>query len=287
MQNNNDTVPMGLAMAIFGVLGLLIVAAFLFAGWSLLQWRSNAGGTVINLGKNIETIAPAFAEAEEMENGYFAEAEQNGIMLEAHGEMVLLGETPPMSIEYTTFVPLDGIFEAMGYRVSWDEEDGVAIFTDGANTVIVTMDEGTFMANGEIHSLTTPARLVNDVPMFPLRPVAESLGYTVTFNEITNAISVFYSPEEPAPEVEPEPELVQVTCGTCHGTGSVTCSSCNGIGGGRGTPFIAGIPYELAPAADVWWCSACGGEGTVPCGTCAGAGSIIVPIITPPEPENE
>jgi hypothetical protein len=44
----NDTVPAVVAFLVFGVLGILIIGAFVFAGWSVLRFRRNAIDAVAN-----------------------------------------------------------------------------------------------------------------------------------------------------------------------------------------------------------------------------------------------
>jgi hypothetical protein len=183
----SDTVPAPLAFAIFGVLGILIIGSFVFAGLSIMQMRRNASNSVLALGKNI-TVA---GEAEEE----FFESE--------------------FEFEYVHFEPR--------------EED------------IDKPDP-------------TPSPAPEPAPAPP-------------------APAPTPTPRRAAPRPTPTPD--PVPCHVCRATGIVTCTSCNGIGGGRGTPFIDGIPHEISPTADVWWCTICEGRTTVTCRECNGSGSII------------
>ncbi|MCL2386456.1 MAG: stalk domain-containing protein [Defluviitaleaceae bacterium] len=282
----NDNVPIGVAIFIFLVLGVLIAASIGFAGWNVLQLRIEASNAILALGKTVEVAPTALTSDIYVEE----EIDENALTIEALGQTVDFLGHQPADVEYTTFVPILGVFEALGYIETWDANANRAIFTDGVNTVIITLDAETFTANGEPHELNIPAQRVDEVAMFPLREVVESVGYRVSFNEETNTISIEHRPAptpEPTPEPEivvarprptptPEPEPEFATCQTCTGSGITTCHACNGIGGGRGTPLAPGIPYTLAPASDVWWCTVCQGHGTVNCRTCSGSGLVIV-----------
>lgn len=285
--HSNDTVPAGLAFIIFAILGVMIIGSLVFTGWSVLQFRNTSEGTVLAMGKNIE-----FVEADEysVQFEYNDYAAPSAPTIEVMGHYVM--DFEPETIDKVTFVPVRGVFAAMGYIESWDEETGVAMFTSGRNTVVITMDEYTFTVNGETQTLATPARHVNETAMFPLAPVVESLGYVFYVHEDCGTIAVFNAPAEPPPQepVEtpqptrprtaaptPTPTPVIISCQTCAGVGRVTCSGCNGVGGGRNMLLTPNIPHEIADTGLQWWCTVCSAQTTVTCRTCNGSGSVIVP----------
>ena len=292
---NNDNVPIGVAYAIFAMLGVLIIGSFVFAGWSILQLRNN----IVNAGKILEAFDEAPPEFGQRIYEPITRAETpqepDGLAIIANGQRVQFENGAPASIDNTMFVPINGVFEALGYAVSWDEDANVAMFSGETNTIIITMDEETFTVNNEIHTFNVPAQFTDEVAMFPIRPVVESLDYSVAFNRERNALSISSRPStapEPAPEPtpaqtprpaaprrtpEPSPEPpAPVACHTCHTSGIVSCASCNGIGGGRGAPFNSGIPHEISPTSDVWWCTVCNGRAVVTCRTCSGSGVLVV-----------
>lgn len=279
---NKDTVSIWAVLPIFLVLGVLIIGAFTFAGWSIMQMRDNARTAVLSLGKGAQVAEAPAAAAD-----YYAEVlpEEYAFTIEVFGQLVSFGENHPTPVDYRMFVPVRGVFEALGYVETWDEQTNVAMFTDGTNTVVITMDGYEFTANGEEHSLDSPARFIDDVAMFPLEPIIQSLGYDLTFNYESNTIQISHRPAptpqptpEPTPQPTPAPAAVRrpaptptptVPCVICNDTHLTICGSCNGIGGGRGvSPFIPGIPYAVSPSADVWWCTTCEGRGTVRCHAC-------------------
>jgi len=281
-----DTIPVGIAAAVFVVLGVLVVGAFIFAGVNIVNWRNNASTAVLALGKSVQ---PAY---DIPMHGIDAEEDPYALTMEVHGRQVSFAHSPEV-VNYRTYVPVRGVFEALGYVVNWDEETGTAMFVGDENTIILKMDDNTFTVNGEVHTMDTSSRKMNGVAMFPIEPIISSLGYGIAFNNDSNTFFIFDPPpqllatdelededdEEPtAPAAaRPAAPLATVTCHSCNGGRTAVCHSCNGIGGGRGTaPLLPGIPYAVAAASDVWWCTTCTGTGTVSCRTCTGTGRLTV-----------
>ncbi|MCL2578238.1 MAG: stalk domain-containing protein [Defluviitaleaceae bacterium] len=295
---NNDTVPMGIVVLIFAVLGILIICSFIFAGWSIFNLRNSAQGSVLALGKSV--YFPEIEEDEDVYGDYEESFQPFALTIEVGNQSVYFGanEFKPEIIDGEIFVPVRGVFETMGYIGSWDEQSGVAMFSNNINTVIITMDENTFVANGEVQELPSPARNISDSAMFPLEPVMKSLGYIVSFDEESNTLFISEPPppappQEPVPAQtprpaaaarprpaatpEPTPEPVVVACRTCNGGGTVTCNGCDGVGGGRSMMLTPGIPHEFAESGLQWWCTVCMAQTRITCATCNGSGLIVVP----------
>ena len=278
----NETVPKSLAYAIFALLGILIVCAYLFAGRSIWQFINRPSTAVLALGKNIDF--PVESE------------EEKTLSVIVNGVRVDFGEQKPALINDRVFVPVHGIFEALGYSAEWNGFTNTATFS-GENEISITVDENFFTLNGENVELITTAIFVDGAAMFPVEYLAESIGYAESWH--WESYTVFYDHESkfttanPPPEIEepaptPPPQQTQVrrapspspepiplvSCNPCKASGIVTCTSCNGIGGGRGTPQNASIPYEISHVSDVWWCTTCGGDGKITCRACSGSGWV-------------
>jgi hypothetical protein len=276
----NDTVPIGVAYAVFAVLGVMIIAALIFTGRGIWQWQRNTtdvsgkpDDAVQNLPEHIQRIYGPISREEE---------EPLELFVFVNEQLVNFRNGAPAPVGNVIFVPLNGVFEALGYIVSYNADENSAIIMDIL----------------DLHSAVIDVTVVNGVPMLPLRHAAEIMGYNVSFNAEQGVFHV-YAPE-PLPEEEPEeyeyepsptptprpaaprrtpaptPEPRNVPCHTCHTSGIVSCAPCNGIGGGRGLPFMSGIPHEISPTSDIWWCTACNGNGIVTCRTCNGTGTLTV-----------
>lgn len=98
----------------------------------------------------------------------------------------------PVIIEGTTLVPMRTIFEALGARVDWIDENGFQkIIANTAETNIsLTINSKEFFVNGISKQLDVPAQLMNDTTMVPLRAVSESLGCGVEWEQETKTVTI-------------------------------------------------------------------------------------------------
>lgn len=110
-------------------------------------------------------------------------------------EPVILAE------EGRTFVPVRGVFEAMGAKVSWDDETKTATINskDNITRVVITnnnkvMTVYTFTsimgADKEEIILDAEPRIINDRTMVPLRAISEALDADIAWDETAYAISI-------------------------------------------------------------------------------------------------
>ena len=98
----------------------------------------------------------------------------------------------PVVQDGVTLVPLRLISETLGADVSWNAGTRQATITTAGYNVVFTIDSQSFTVNGATRSLVSPARLINNSTMVPIRAFAESIGATVNFNEATNTATVDY-----------------------------------------------------------------------------------------------
>jgi len=87
-------------------------------------------------------------------------------------------------------VPLRGVFERLGARVSYDASSGTAAATLGATIVQVAVGSRTAWVNGERRSLDVEPREVAGRIMIPLRFVAESLGVSVDYDGPSDTVVI-------------------------------------------------------------------------------------------------
>jgi|GEM_PF-2912794 len=122
--------------------------------------------------------------------------------------IVVNGETvrtdvAPVIENGRTLVPLRGVLEALGAQVYWNESSRNAVAFLGDSSVSVTIGDYTAYSNGSPVALDVPAKIINDRTMVPIRFMAESLGYEVSFTE---GYVLIYSPENEMYGVEYEDE---------------------------------------------------------------------------------
>lgn len=80
-------------------------------------------------------------------------------------------------IEGRTMVPVRGVFEYMGYDVSWDSNTKTATLTNTKknSTITLTNGENTFNVNDKVVTPDVPQQIVNGRFMLPLRAVGEAV----------------------------------------------------------------------------------------------------------------
>lgn len=93
-----------------------------------------------------------------------------------------------------TLVPLRGLFDLMGYEISWDGSTKTAALTsrtDKSNKIEITVGADSYTARGEVFSLDTPAQIINGSTMIPLRAVAEATGAAVYWDNDSKTIYIY------------------------------------------------------------------------------------------------
>jgi len=80
-----------------------------------------------------------------------------------------------------TLVPMRAIFEEFGLTVNWNEEDRT-VTGEGVGLIVkFGIDSNQATVNGLVHTLDTPAMIVDGRTMVPLRFLSEVLGYNVVW----------------------------------------------------------------------------------------------------------
>ncbi|MCD7777718.1 MAG: copper amine oxidase N-terminal domain-containing protein [Clostridiales bacterium] len=101
------------------------------------------------------------------------------------GAQVEFSSQEPVIVEGRTLIPLRGVFEQLGYEISWEADTKTAVFQNGDSTINVMADSDVFIINGEEVSLDVPASIINGSMMLPLRAVGEAAGLEVDWNSET------------------------------------------------------------------------------------------------------
>lgn len=101
------------------------------------------------------------------------------------GNEILGFETPPVTEDDRTLVPMRFLFEKLGAEVSWDGATETATAVRANKAVAFSINDTMATVNGAEATMDVPARLINDKTMVPLRFLSEELGYTVEWDEKT------------------------------------------------------------------------------------------------------
>jgi len=140
------------------------------------------------------------------------------------GNRVNFPDQEPVMVNNRVLVPVRGVFEHMGFEVTWNYEERIARLVNDDNIVIIPAGMSSFIVNSTIVTPDVPQQMINNRMMLPLRAIAEALGGTAEWdnaNRVAQIASPYNSqdqdsepdtpyntpePEEPYPTPTPEPE---------------------------------------------------------------------------------
>ena len=90
-----------------------------------------------------------------------------------------------------TMVPLRAVFEVLNCNVSWDTNTKSAVVEYENTKIVIPADSNTAYINGKESSLDTPAKLVNNRIMVPLRFISEAIDKTVLWDEKDKTVLIY------------------------------------------------------------------------------------------------
>lgn len=119
-----------------------------------------------------------------------AEDTDQKIKVYLNGEYIQFSSQEPTVVERRTLIPLRGIFEKMGYSVSWDAKTKSCVISNDIQTITMRSGHKGMQVNEQAYMLDVPAQIINDSLMIPLRAVAECTGATVTWDAPTKSVYI-------------------------------------------------------------------------------------------------
>lgn len=99
-------------------------------------------------------------------------------------------DVPPMTINDRTMVPVRAIFEALGAVVTWDEDSRTATGVLDGDVINISIGHKYLLKNGDKVMLDSPAVVLSDRTLVPLRAIAESYDCSVSWEEETKVIEI-------------------------------------------------------------------------------------------------
>ena len=102
---------------------------------------------------------------------------------------VEFADQEPILVEGRVLVPVRGVFEMLGFDVSWNPQTSQVILA-GSDVIILTIGSSVFTTNGAAHILDVPAQIIGGRTMLPLRLVLESLGVGLGWNPWASAVII-------------------------------------------------------------------------------------------------
>lgn len=119
---------------------------------------------------------------------------QEGITVFSNGEQIEFAQQPVLEND-RTLVGMRAVFESLDANVKWDGETKTVIAAKGDTEIELQIDNDTMIVNDNAIELDTPARLINDTTMVPLRAVSEALDAKVEWIGDLQRIVIDVQPE--------------------------------------------------------------------------------------------
>lgn len=144
-----------------------------------------------------ETADDYFDYGEEIEepvykdsnNGYENSTEYDGIKVFVNDNLVEF-DVQPMLINDRTMVPMRAIFEVLGAKVSWNNNTQTAKGELDGTTIEIAIGATQMYKNGKAIDLDSPAVIVNNRTLVPVRAIAEGFDCEVNWYGETKVVEI-------------------------------------------------------------------------------------------------
>ena len=148
----------------------------------------------------------------------------------------LYSDVPPMTVNDRALVPMRALFEALNADVTWDETTATTTATNSYTSIQLTEGQTTAYINGEPVELETPAQIIQDRFLVPLRFVAESLGATVEWDPYGQIIDITARVETKKWDIENLIDIQSAVQSGDDGNGNTILNSFDGLLSTRWAP---------------------------------------------------
>ena len=103
----------------------------------------------------------------------------------------ITSDTAPQIVEGRTLVPVRTIFEELGAKVQWDENNKTVTGKKDEITVSMKIDEKIITVNGKSVEMDSCAMIIDSRTYAPARYVAEAFGYNVDWDSNTKEVIIY------------------------------------------------------------------------------------------------
>lgn len=111
------------------------------------------------------------------------------IAVAVNGETIEFSGTKPFLTDGRAFIPIRGVFERLGYEISWDDATKTATLVSDSKTIKIsayknhlTIDDNTAVA------LDLPAQIIDNSMVIPLRAVATAAGIDMKWDHVKRTV---------------------------------------------------------------------------------------------------
>lgn len=115
-------------------------------------------------------------------------------------ENVIFDNQQPMVIDGKTFVPMRGIFEKLGYSVSWDSTLKTAYIQGNGKNISLAVGENSLYIDKKCYKMSESAFVENGAFYIPIRDVCEAVMLVVNWNN--NNIEIVSNTQVPSEDME-------------------------------------------------------------------------------------
>lgn len=112
------------------------------------------------------------------------------INVNLNGSVINFENQKPVVVEGRTLIPLRGVFDKMGYNISWDGTKKQVTLSKSTGTIIISIGSSSFTVNEKTVSLDVPAQIINGSTMLPLRAIADATGAEVLWDAPTKMATI-------------------------------------------------------------------------------------------------
>lgn len=106
------------------------------------------------------------------------------VTVTVNGTTVTFADEGAVIIDNRTMIPLRGVFEQLGYTVSWDQATKTATLA-GREIIRITAGSNVFYAGDDREYSEVPAQIINNRLYLPLRAVGEAADMEVNWDPYT------------------------------------------------------------------------------------------------------
>ncbi|MBC8142434.1 MAG: copper amine oxidase N-terminal domain-containing protein [Armatimonadetes bacterium] len=99
-----------------------------------------------------------------------------------NGEPVVFDTGEPVQLDGRVLVPMREVFEALGAKVSFNDETRSIEAVRGDTIISIRPGDETATVNGEVRPLDTAIQVINGAAVVPLRFISETFGAQVAWN---------------------------------------------------------------------------------------------------------
>lgn len=118
---------------------------------------------------------------------------ENDIIIQINGQK-FESDVAPQIQQDRMLLPMRLIFEALGAQVDWNAAYRTVTAGKGSTTISLAIGSSFAKVNGQVKTLDTPAVIVENRTLVPVRFVAESLGCNVQWDGVTRTAYINITP---------------------------------------------------------------------------------------------